>query len=416
MSAVTERSTTVGPLDFLSSTDRTDPYPSFAALREHSPVPLPEVGIVLGDHGTIAELLADRRLSVEQRRSRLYQRAVAAGMIPDPERELRQASFLMLDPPAHTRLRGLVSKAFTRKVVANLEGEIEAITTRLLDAARDRGGDMEVVDDLAYPLPVAVICALMGVPAEDHAVFAGWSKVLASSLDPTFGETDLTVAERALAAGDEFRAYFRSLFAARRTNPGDDLVSGLLRVEEAGQTLTEDELLSTCILLLVAGHETTVSLIGNAVQALLTQDQWRLLVDDPALAGPAAEETLRWDPPVQMTGRTALEQMEIGGLPVGPGEVIMMVIGAANRDPKVFADADRFDVRRTPEQGANKHLSFGGGVHFCLGAPLARLEATVALRAMARRVVSPVFEGSTYKPNMVLRGLSRLSVSYAEMR
>ncbi|MGH3743656.1 MAG: cytochrome P450 [Mycobacteriales bacterium] len=417
MSTVTQAGPTeVGPLDFLSATDRTDPYPSFAALREQGPVRLPEVGIVIGDHATISELLADRRLSVEQRRSRLYQRAVAAGMIPDPDRELRQASFLQLDPPDHTRLRGLVSKAFTRKVVANLEGEIEAITTRLLDAARDRGGDMEVVDDLAYPLPVAVICALMGVPPEDHAEFAGWSKLLASSLDPTFGETDLSAAERVLAAGDEFRVYFRKLFAERRRSPGDDLVSGLVRVEEDGETLTEDELLSTCILLLVAGHETTVSLIGNAVQALLTQGQWDLLADDPALAGAVAEETLRWDPPVQMTGRTALEPMEVGGLAVGPGEVIMMGIGAANRDPAVFPDPDRFDVRRTPEQGALKHVSFGGGIHFCLGAPLARLEATVALREITRRVVSPTLGQVTYKPNMVLRGLERLPVAYAELR
>ncbi|HEX7355243.1 MAG TPA: cytochrome P450 [Mycobacteriales bacterium] len=417
MSAVTQSERrAAGPLDFLSATDRSNPYPSFAALREQGPVALPEVGIVLGDHGMIAELLADRRLSVERRKSRVYQRAVAAGMIPDPERELRQASFLSLDPPDHTRLRGLVSKAFTRKVVANLEGEIEAITTRLLDAARDRGGDMEVVEDLAYPLPVAVICALMGVPPEDHAEFAGWSKVLASSLDPSFGETDLSQAELALKAGDEFRAYFRTLFAARRQNPGDDLVSGLVRVEEDGQTLTEDELLSTCILLLVAGHETTVSLIGNAVQALLTQDQWDLLVEDPSLAGATAEETLRWDPPVQMTGRTATEQMEVGGLAVGPGEVIMMIIGAANRDPKVFTDPDRFDVLRTPEQGANKHLAFGGGVHFCLGAPLARLEASVALREITRRVASPTLGAVSYKPNMVLRGLERLPLSYAEMR
>ena len=417
MTAVTEHGLTeVGPLDFLSATDRTNPYASFAALREQGPIVMEGLGLAVGDHATCVSLLADRRMSVEQRRSRLYEQALEAGLVVDPDRDMREASFLQRDPPDHTRLRGLVSKAFTRKVVANLEPEIEAITARLLDVARDRGGDLEVVSDLAYPLPVAVICALLGVPAEDHEEFAAWSKVLASSLDPQMGSIDAERVQRTMDASDEFRAYFRKLFAIRRANPQDDLVSGLLRIEEDGAMLTEEELLSTCVLLLVAGHETTVSLIGNGVQALLTQGQWDLLVADPSLAGPAAEETLRWDPPVQLTGRTAIEPMQVGGLPLAPGELAMIVIGAAGRDPLVFPEPDRFDIRRTPVQGAGKHLSFGGGVHFCLGAPLARLEATVALRALTSRLVKPVMGTTTYKPNMLLRGLERLPVAFAELR
>jgi hypothetical protein len=203
MTAVTEHGPTeVGPLDFLSATDRTNPYASFAALREQGPILMEGIGLAVGDHATCVGLLTDRRMSVEQRRSRMYEQALAAGLVPDPERDMREASFLQRDPPDHTRLRGLVSKAFTRRVVANLESEIEAITGRLLDAARDRGGDLEVVSDLAYPLPVAVICTLLGVPPEDHEEFAAWSKVLASSLDPQMGSIDPERVQRTMDASD----------------------------------------------------------------------------------------------------------------------------------------------------------------------------------------------------------------------
>lgn len=406
---------TAGPLDFLQPEHRADPYASFAALRAAGPVELAGVGVAVGDYATCSALLRDPRLSVEHRRSRMYEAALAAGMIPDPEAEQRQQSFLSLDPPAHTRLRGLVSKAFTRRVIAGLEGEIEAITARLLDAARDRGGPLEVVEDLAYPLPVAVICALMGVPAADHAEFASWSKLLASSLDPQLGEIDLDAAARAQQASEEFRAYFRQLFAARRAEPRGDLVTGLVQAEADGSRLDEDELLSTCILLLIAGHETTVSLVGNAVQALLTEDQWARLVADPSLATGAAEETLRWDPPVQLTGRHALEPTEVAGRPLDTGELAMIVIGAAGRDPAMFPEPNRFDIARTPDDGALKHLSFSGGIHFCLGAPLARLEATVALRALASRLREPTIKHATYKPNLVLRGLESLTLDYADL-
>lgn len=404
------KQTAAAPLDFLQAEQRANPYPSFAALRAASPVVLPGVGVAVGDHATCAALLTDRRMSSERRRSRLYAAAAAAGLVPDPEADLRETPFLFRDPPVHTRLRGLVAQAFTRRVVADLEHDVEAITARLLDAARDRGGPLELVADLAYPLPVAVICALLGVPAADHAVFAGWSKLLASSLDPQVGAVDLERVATARQASEEFRVYFRDLFAVRRATPTDDLVSGLVRVEDSGGGLTEDELLSTCILLLVAGHETTVSLIGNAVSALLTTDQWSLLAAEPGRAGDAADETLRWDPPVQLTGRSVLEPLGVGGHSLGTGELALLVLGAANRDPAVFADPDRFDIRRSD---ARRHLAFSGGIHFCLGAPLARLEATVALRALASRLREPVVLDGVYKPDLVLRGLASLTLDVA---
>jgi cytochrome P450 len=404
-----------GPLDFLHPAHRADPYASFAALRESGPVALPGVGVAVGDHATCAALLRNPRMSSERRRSRLYAAALAAGLVADPEQELAEAPFLFRDPPTHTRLRGLVAKAFTRTVVARLEPDVEAITGRLLDAARDRGSDLEVVGDLAYPLPVAVICALLGVPAADHGVFAGWSRLLASSLDPQLGPIDLERVAAAQRAAGEFRAYFRDLFAARRAEPAEDLVTGLVQAEADGSRLSEQELLSTCILLLVAGHETTVSLIGNAVRALLVTDQWVQLAADPELAGPAAEETLRWDPPVQLTGRSALAPVDVAGHALHTGELALLVLGAAGRDPAVFPDPDRFDLARTPDDGALRHLAFSGGIHFCLGAPLARMEATVALRALALRLREPRLVAAQYKPNLVLRGLASLTVTGAEL-
>lgn len=407
----------VGPLDFFQPAHRANPYPAFAALRELGPVPLPGVGVVVGDHATCSALLRDNRMSAERRRARLYAAAIEAGLVPDPERDLAEAPFLFRDPPVHTRLRSLVAKAFTRRVVADLEPQIEQITHRLLDAARDHGGVLEIVDEFAYPLPVAVICALLGVPASDHETFAGWSKLLASSLDPQLGTPDMQRMHLAQMAGEEFRGYFRALSADRRRDPRDDLLSGLVHAESDGSRLTETELLSTCILLLVAGHETTVSLIANALHALLVHpEQWAALVTEPTLAEAAADETLRYDPPVQLTGRIATEVIEVGSVRLEDGELAMTVIAAAGRDPTVFPDPDTFDIQRAPDGGALRHLAFSAGIHFCLGAPLARLEATVALRVLATRLHDPVFaQPPVYKDNLVLRGLAALPVEYAAL-
>jgi cytochrome P450 len=267
-----------------------------------------------------------------------------------------------------------------------------------------------VIGDLAYPLPVRVISELLGVPPDDRPRFQGWSEQLARSVDPSIllgGSVDEVTAAR-----EEFADYFRELIGARRAQPGEDLLSHLIRVEEDGDQLTEDELLATCILLLVAGHETTVNLIGNGILALLRHpDQLAALRDDPALGGAVVEETLRYDPPVQMTSRVARGGIRVGDLDPPDGATILVLLAAANRDPEMFTDPDRFDIARTD---GHAHLAFAAGPHFCLGASLARLEGAAAFAAFATRVPDPRLDTDSleYKPNLNLRGPARMVVRF----
>ncbi|UBU13251.1 cytochrome P450 [Nonomuraea gerenzanensis] len=305
------------------------------------------------------------------------------------------ASFLWLDPPDHTRLRALVSRAFTPRMVERLRPRVESIAASLIRALPE---EADLVSGLAYPLPVMVISEMLGVPAEDHERFRGWSEKLARGLDPMLTADLLSETGR---ARKEFGDYFRELAALRRERPGDDLLSALTRVQE----LTEAELLATCVLLLVAGHETTVNLIANGVPALLRHG---LLPEAARRPKHVVEEVLRYDPPVQLTSRVALEDVSLGGTPVPKGTMVMAVIGAANRDPTVFPDPDHFDVTRSPE----RHLAFGLGIHFCLGATLARMEGEIALSALASaapgmKLIEPE---PPYKENVVLRGLASLPV------
>jgi cytochrome P450 len=321
-------------------------------------------------------------------------------------------SFLSMDPPDHTRLRRLVSKAFTPRMIARLAPRIQAVTDELLSAAAEQHPhELELVSQLAYPLPVRIICDLLGVPAADHPRFAGWSARLAHSLQPQFIAPEDGVADVS-AARQEFAAYFRELIAERRADPGDDLLTDLIRAEDEGSRLTEAELISTAILLLAAGHETTVGLISNAVLALLRHPaQLAALRADPGLAAGAVEETLRYDPPVQLTARVARGTIPVGELEASDGTLILVLLAATGRDPEVFADPDRFDITREPAG----HLAFAAGAHFCLGAPLARLEAATALTAFARRVTAPELaeDGLHYKPNFNLRGPDRLLIRTA---
>jgi cytochrome P450 len=276
-------------------------------------------------------------------------------------------------------------------------------------------GQLEVVSQLAYPLPVRIISELLGVPGGDHSRFAAWSARLAHSLQPQFVTADPAPAAAAQQARLEFADYFRELIAARRARPADDLLSELIRAEDDGQYLSEQELIATGVLLLVAGHETTVGLISNAILALLRHpDQLAALRADPELAVGAVEETLRYDAPVQLTGRVARGVMQVGPVSAPDGAVMLLLLAAAGRDPEAFAEPDRFDVRRA----AGGHLAFAAGPHFCLGAPLARLEATIALQAFARRVTGPELDpaGLAYKPNLNLRGPARLVVGFAGIR
>ena len=391
-----------------------NPYPVLAGLREASP--FTEAGgalVVVGRHADCSRILRDPRASSERNRS----------LLAPPDMQAQRApSFLSLDPPDHTRLRRLVSKAFAPRIIAALAPRIRERCDDLLTAAvrgdgEARGGrqQLEVVSQLAYPLPLRIISELLGVPAGDHARFAGWSARLARSLQPQFVGADPATAAAAQQARLEFADYFRELIAARRARPAGDLLSELIRAEDDGQCLSEQELIGTCVLLLVAGHETTVGLISNAILALLRHpDQLAALRADPALAAGAVEETLRYDAPVQLTGRVARGGMQVGQVSAPDGAVLLLLLAAAGRDREAFADPDRFDIRRA----AGSHLAFAAGPHFCLGAPLARLEATIALQAFATRVTGPELDpaGLAYKPNLNLRGPERLVVGFATIR
>ena len=271
-------------------------------------------------------------------------------------------------------------------------------------------GQFDIIADLAYPLPVAVICRLLGVPMSDEPQFSHASALLAQNLDPftTFtGATPENLDER-LKAGIWLRGYLRELIAERRTVPRDDLISALIAAEEDGDQLTEDEIVATCNLLLIAGHETTVNLIANAALAMLRHPRhWAALGEDPGAAPAIIEETLRYDPPVQMTGRIAGADMTIGGVTVPKGDTMMLLLAAAQRDPAMYVDPNTFD----PGRGTIRHLAFGVGPHFCLGAPLARLETTIALSALTARFPQARLAGDpVYKPNVTLRGMASLPV------
>ncbi|MEV4218880.1 cytochrome P450 [Nonomuraea sp. NPDC049725] len=356
-----------------------DPYTRYRELRESDALLRTRGGLLVATtHELCSAVLRDARF----------------GHGPPPDGEPPR-SFLMMNPPDHTRLRGLVSRAFTPGMIRRLRPRIEAITAGLLDALPD---EADLMSAFAYPLPVMVISEMLGVPPEDHERFRGWSETLARSLDPIVPPDLISRTEH---DREEFRAYFRRLIALRRERPGDDLLSALAQVEE----LTEQELLGTCVLLLVAGHETTVNLIGNGVLNLVRHGVLGRAADAPQQV---VEEVLRYDPPVQLTMRVTLEDVELAGTAVPAGSAVLALVGAANRDPAAFADPDRFDVERTP----GRHLAFGLGIHFCLGAPLARLEGEIALRALAQ--AAPKLEladpAPPYKGNLVLRGLATLPV------
>ncbi len=393
-----------------------DPYAVYAELRRTNPVHRNALGFwVFTRHADCLAILRDRRSSSDGRNvDESTFRELRAADLPaqeGPEAMLAEmAPFLFRDPPDHTRLRGLVQKAFTPRVIEGLRPRLEEICDGLLDDALERG-QVDLVADYAYPLPVQIIVEMLGVPAEDHEQFRVWSHALARGLDPDFLLPPEAVQQR-LGAILSFVQYFASLIEERRQKPGDDLLTRLIQAEEQGDALTQGELLSTCILLLVAGHETTVNLISGGALALMERpDQLALVRDDPTVIRSAVEEMLRFVCPVQLTGRVALEDMEIAGAEIAKGQFSMLLIGSANRDPAAFEDPDTFDVRRAE----NNHLGFGFGIHHCLGAPLARLEAQIALPALFRRAreLTRLDDGLSYKENIVLRGLESLPVRVA---
>jgi hypothetical protein len=315
---------------------------------------------------------------------------------------------LSSDPPEHTRLRGLVSKAFTFKAVEQLRPRIQQIVDELLDDVQAKAR-MDIIWDLAYPLPVIVIAELLGVPSEQRDTFKRWSDDIVATLGGPMAAPETR--ERGRQSAIEMADYFRTVIAERRKSPKNDLLSGLVAAEERGDFLSEDELIATCILLLAAGNETTTNLIGNGTLALLRNpDQLDRFRADPSLAESAVEEMLRYDGPVQGTARVATERLELGGKTVEEGQICFCLIAAGDRDPAHFPKPDVLDLARQD----NRHIAFGFGIHFCLGAPLARAEAQIAFPTLLRRMpnLRLASEQVEWGGTFILRGLKSLAVEF----
>ena len=383
----------------------SDPFAIYAELRERDPIHRNDAAgmWVLSRHADCLAVLRDRRSSSDSGTSD----SPLSG--PMSEAFLEMRPFLFLDPPDHTRLRGLVAKAFTPRVVEALRPRVQAVVDDLLDAAIEQDR-VDLTEALGYPLPVRIICELLGVPAEDELLFRAWSDALARGFDPSFLLTDDVVAARTEAV-TQFAEYFGGLLADRRRTPGDDLLSRLVDVEDDGTVLSEPELLATCILLLAAGHGTTVNLITGGALALLEHpDQMAILRADPSTVRSAVEEMLRYVSPVQLTGRYMSEDMELGDTVLSAGDFAILLLASANRDAAAFDRPDAFDIRRTP----NNHLGMGFGIHHCLGAPLARLEAQVAFTELARRAPELTLDSDPvrFSGTLVLRSIESLPVRF----
>jgi cytochrome P450 len=387
---------------------KADPYPLYAQLRQRGLVRSPLGVFAAADHATVASILRDRRFSS----SPVHQRGYRPPSYPpgDPRAGLPAADLLTMDPPDHTRLRRLVSGAFTPRAIAGLEPWIRDVTVQLLTAAGAAAG-FDLIDALAFPLPIAVICHLLGVPPEDQAQFRAWGHDVAATLDP---QTGAAAQAQTRAAELALTGYLQDLVRKRRAHPDDSLLSALIAAEEEGDRLTSGELVSTALLLLVAGFETTVNLIGNGTVALLGDpDSWDRLGRDPALVPAAIEEMLRYDSPVQLTVRIATEDVEVGGSVIAAGRPVVVSIGGANRDPAVFEQPDEFRIDR-PDPG--RHLSFSLGTHHCLGAALARLEGRIAFEELTRRY--PALELAappTRRSLLTLRGFESVPVRARQM-
>jgi cytochrome P450 len=389
------------------------PYDVYARLREQEPVSYyePTNQWLIARHADVDALLRDRRLG----RTYLHlgtHEEFGREPWPDwhePFWRVVGAGLLDVEPPVHTRLRRLVSRAFTPRMVESLRPRIRRIATELAERFAERGGG-DVIAEVAEPLPVTVIADMLGVPESDRRLLRPWSADMCGmyELNPS-----VEVQRTAVRAAEEFAAYLRELAAARRADPGDDLISALAQVVDDGDRLTEDELIGTCVLLLNAGHEATVNATGNSWWALFRNpdqlDRLRAAVrdGDERLVGLAVEELLRWDTPAQMFERWVLEDITVGGVRIPRGNEVALLFGSANRDPEVFDDPDRLDLGRDP----NPHISFGLGIHYCLGAPLAKIELAESFSALLR--AAPGLELAAepeWKPGYILRGLKALEL------
>lgn len=414
MTAVLDEAADAALLEVLLTPEgRADPYPLYHLIRERAPVLRTSFGensLALTRYDDCIVALRNPKLGrgITGPNARPIRSSLPGAA--DPEVRARffgraGESMLFADPPEHTRLRGLVSRAFTPRRVEALRPAVQSMVDALIDEMAERA-EVDVMDVLAFPLPVAVIGELVGVPSPDRAQFRSLVRASTAGLEP-FVDNDAILA--ALAAQDQMRSYFFELLEERRRSPADDLVSAMLETSESDDRLTDEEIVSTAILLFAAGFETTTNLIGNGLSALMANpSEFDRLRADPGLTASAIDELLRYDSPVQMNSRTALEPAEVAGVSLEPGQTVMILQGAANRDPAQFEDPDRLDVGRRD----NAPLSFGWGAHHCIGAALARMEGAVVFRALADRFASvePTGEPVERRVGITLRGVANLPV------
>jgi cytochrome P450 len=386
-----------------------NPYPYYQRLRETDPMHLTPLGFyVASRHADIATVLRDKRFGKDfaGRMSRRH----GPEILEEPVYRSMRHWMLQQDPPDHTRLRGLVVRAFTARRVEDMRPRIQEIVDGIIDRVEARGR-MDLIADFAFRLPVTVICDMLGIPAEDRELFFTSSRTGGRLLDPV--PLSRAEIEQHNASNLAAAEYFHRLFELRRRQPGEDLTTQLVQAEEHGSKLSNEELTANVILLFGAGHETTVNLIGNGLLALhRNPDQLKLLREDPSLTAGAVEELLRYDSSVQVTGRTTLEDVdEIGGIALAKGQSVICLLGSANRDPAVYADPDQLDITRADV----RPLSFGGGIHYCLGAQLARLEGEIAIATLLRRLPGLQLddpEHPDWRQTFVLRGLNTLPASW----
>jgi cytochrome P450 len=409
-----DRGTTTNPaevfmLEVMTQAFQLNPYPLYARMRSQAPL----LELVPGEwfaftHDDVFTALRHPKFSNDERRSNIYEQLKVTK--PDIIDRMNAPVLLRLDPPDHTRLRGLVARAFTPTVVASLRETTLELVCAHLDALVTQDSRIEVIEHFAHPVPIKIICALLGVPVEDISQFKAWSAVLARSVDPGFLRDD-ELNRQINLAGDELGHYLDALANKRSVSPQDDLLSALLAVEQDGDRISRVELIELVQLLLIAGHETTVNLIGNALLALSTHHRERQrLIDDPALIETSIDEFMRFDSPVQLAQRIATEPIQLGRQTLNAGDQVVVLLGAANHDPTVFEQPDQLDVTRD----ARKQVGFGGGIHHCLGASLARMEATIAIGEFLKRF--PHFELAEEpqrRPGFTLRGVSTLRLAVA---
>ncbi|MFE7718087.1 cytochrome P450 [Nocardia rhizosphaerihabitans] len=389
---------------------RADPYAPARVLREAGPIHQTPLGHhVLTRYEDCAAVLSTTAWSHAEEAAMMH-----PTVSPENAAEELPTSFLWMEPPDHTRLRNLVTKGFTPRMVTRLRPRIEQLCEQLVDDAL-AAGEFDLVEMIAYPLPLIIACELIGVPDDAYDQVHRWSQDLARGFDHDYTLPEECLSARS-AASRGFMGYFRELLNERRVTPRDDLLSVLSQVEDRGDVLTEQELLATCITTFVAGHETTANLIGTGMLRLLRNpDQIQLLRDRPELLPVAPDELLRLDPSVQITTRAATRPITVAGHEFEKGEGVVVLINSANHDPAAYPDPDRVDLTRysDPMNPAKKHLGFSLGIHYCLGAPLALLEMEILLGVLLRKVGTFELrsENPPFKPNVVIRGLESLQVA-----